>query len=70
MAHGAMVGDGMVFGMIVSEVAVAFVPVVFELSLGFAVLEPEEAHVDGFGSTLLDGTVGDADGGTVVASDV
>ena len=49
-----MVVYRVVLGKIVSEVALSFVPVVFEMLLGFSILEPEEAHVHCFGSALFD----------------
>jgi hypothetical protein len=40
------------------------------LLLSFAILEPETTHVHGFGAALLDGAVGDANSGTVIAGSV
>ena len=40
-----------------------------ELALGNAVLEPVEAHVNGFGLILFDGVVEDTIGRAVVGSD-
>ena len=38
----------------------------FEISLGFAIQEPEIAHLHGTGALAFDGVVDDADGGGVV----
>ncbi len=38
-----------------------------ELALLNAVANPMKAHIDGFGASLLDEIVGDADGASVVA---
>jgi hypothetical protein len=48
-----------VLGKVISEVALTFVPVIFEMFLGLAILEPEEAHVHGFGSALFDRVIRD-----------
>jgi hypothetical protein len=39
-----VMGHREMLGVVVGEVAEPFVPVVFELLLGFAILEPETAH--------------------------
>ena len=45
-------------------------PIIFELFLHVSVLEPEVAHIHGFGSALFDGAIfdTDADDGAAVAS--
>lgn len=54
----------------VGKVALAFVPAAFESLLGFAILQPEALHAHGLGAALLDGAVGNANGGAVVAAAV
>jgi hypothetical protein len=44
-----MVGGWLVFGVVVSPVFRALVPVVTKLVLGGAVMEPPEAHIHHFG---------------------
>jgi hypothetical protein len=65
-----VVGRGEVLGVVIGMVTVAFVPAVFELLLGFAILEPAVSHVHSFGATLLDGAVGDANCSAVVTTTV
>ncbi len=48
----------MVFGEVVTMVAFPLEPVDFELFLGYSVLDPEESHVHGFGSSNLGPFVG------------
>jgi hypothetical protein len=55
-----MMGRRMVFGEVVGLVQDAFAPIDVELLLAHAVADPVEAHVDGFGSLLLDSVIGDA----------
>ena len=59
----------MVFGEIIGAVKSAFFPVYKKLSLANAIVNPIEMHVDGFGSFLLDGVIGNAVGGTVIGLD-
>jgi hypothetical protein len=49
----------MVFHEVVSEVGGATLPVDDELALAYAVADPVEAHVNGFGALLVDGVIGD-----------
>ena len=56
----------MVLGVVVPKIDVAWSVVDKELLLGLSILDPVEAHVDGFGSFLFDGFVGESDGGGVV----
>ena len=59
----------MVFSEIVSQISFPWGPIDLKLALGNAVLEPVEAHVNGFGSILFDGVVEDTIGRAVVSSD-
>ena len=68
-AFEAVVGSGMVLGVVVPQIDVTWSVVDKELLLGFTILDPVEAHVDGFGSFLFDGFVGKPDGGGVVNLD-
>ena len=54
-------------GTVVRQVLVAWCPVVAEVLLGVAALEPPEAHVHGFENIIHHGLVGDACGSGVVA---
>ena len=54
-------------GTIVSQVLVAWCPVVAEVLLGVAASEPPEAHVHGLEHLVHHGLVGDACGSGVVA---
>ena len=65
----AVVGSGVVFGVIITKVEGTGSVVDEELLLAFAVLDPVEAHVDGFGSFLFDGFVGEPHRGSVVDLD-
>ena len=56
----------MVLGVVVPKIDVTWSVVDEELLLGFAILDPVEAHVDGFGSFLFYCFVGESDGGGVV----
>ena len=49
-----MVLCGMVLSEIVGAINFCFSPVHMKLVLAYAVTNPVEAHVDGFGSFLLD----------------
>ena len=55
----AVVGSGVVFGVVVTKVDDPGRVVDEKLLLALAVLDPVEAHVDGFGSFLFDGFVGE-----------
>ena len=59
----------MVFGEAIGMIGVTGGPVDVEVALADAVVDPAEAHVDGFGSFLFDGVVGDAVGSAVVCGD-
>ena len=56
----------MVFGEIVSQVNATATPINEKLTLTNAIANPVKTHVDGFGSPLFDGVVGDATGGAIV----
>jgi hypothetical protein len=56
-----------VFGEVVSDVEIGTNVRHKKLALSNAVVNPMKAHIDGFGASLLDGIVGDADGASVVA---
>jgi hypothetical protein len=60
---GFMVGVQVVFGVVVSPVFRAGVPVVMELVLGGAVMEPPEAHIHHFGPAGHNRFVGTSRGG-------
>ena len=62
-----MVQGGAILGTVVSQVLVAWCPVVAEVFLGVAALEPPEAHVHGLEHHFHHGLVGDACGGGFVA---
>ena len=57
-----MVQGGMMLGTVVSQVFVAWCPVVAEVILGVAESEPPEAHVHGLEHLVHHGLVGDACG--------
>ena len=57
----------MVFCEIISTIEAAFLPVDVKLSLSDAIADPIEAHVDGLGSFLFDGVIGDAAGSAIVS---
>ena len=61
-----MVQGGMMLGTVVGQVLVSWCPVVAEVFLGVASLDPPEAHVHGLDNFVHHGLVGDASGGGVV----
>ena len=63
---GQMVQGVVMLGTLVSQVLVAWFPVVAEVFLGVAASEPPEAHVHGFEHLVHHGLVGDACGSGVV----
>jgi len=65
--HSLMVVYGMMFGKIVSLVGVAWLLKDMKLTLPFVVMEPIEAHANGFGLFLLDSVIEDSTGGVVVS---
>ena len=56
-------------GEVVTEVSAAWFPINEKLALSGAVLDPIEAHIDGFGYFFLDCAVGEAFCGRVVDAD-
>jgi hypothetical protein len=66
-AYVLVVGHGMVLGEIVGKIAAPAAPVHDELAFFDAIFYPVKTHVDGFGATLLDSVVNDADGRAVVS---
>ena len=61
-----VVRRGVVFGEVITFVGASRGPVEMVLALADAILEPVEAHVDGFGTALLDCVREDAMGHSVV----
>ena len=68
-AHKAVMGRRVVLGGLVTEISVAGFPRNEKLALLGAVLDPIEAHVDGFGYFLFDCAFGEAFSGRVVDTD-
>ena len=68
-AHKAVMVRRVVLGEVVSKVSAAGFPIYEKLALPDAVLDPIEAHVDGFGSFLFDCVVREAFCGGVVDAD-
>ena len=64
-SHNTVMGRGVVLGEIVIEVS----SIIEKLALPGAVLDPIEAHIDGFGSFLLYGAVFETFRGRVVDAD-
>ena len=62
----AVVGWRVVFGVVVGEIVCSLSPVDEELALADSVADPVEAHIHGFGSSLLHCFVADAGGTGVV----
>jgi hypothetical protein len=60
---GFMVGVRVVFGVVVSPVFRAGIPVVTELVLGGTGMEPPEAHINHFGPAGCNSFVGNTWGG-------
>ena len=55
--HDTVMGRRVVLGEIVTKVSAAGFPMNEKLTLPGAVLDPIEAHIDGFGSFLLYGAI-------------
>ena len=64
---GQMVQGGVMLGTVVSQVLVSWCPVVEEVFLGVAALDPPEAHFHGLEHFIHHGLVGDACDSGVVA---
>ena len=56
----------MMLGKIIGTIGFAFIPENLELALADAITDPIKAHIDGFGSLLLDGVSCNATGSIVV----
>ena len=67
--HKAVIGRRVVLGELVTEVSAARFPINEKLALPSAVLDPIEAHIDGFGYFLLYGAVCETFRGRVVDAD-
>lgn len=65
-SHSAMVGRGVVLGVVVSKVCGSRFPLDMILALLDSVLEPVEPHVNSFGAMLFDCVVEDAIGTGIV----
>ena len=59
----------MVLGEVIGIVFEASAPVDEEITLGDAVFDPVEAHVDGFGAALFDGIIGNTGGAGIICLD-
>jgi hypothetical protein len=59
----------MMFGEVVGQVVGSSAPVDDKLALGDPVADPIKSHVNGFGSALFDGAIGDAGRTGVVGLD-
>ena len=68
-SHDTVMGRRVVLGEIVTEVSAARFPINEKLTLPGAVLDPIEAHIDGFGSFLLYGAICETFRGRVVDAD-
>ena len=68
-SHNTVMGSRVVLGEIVTEFSAAGFPINEKLALPGAVLDPIEAHIDGFGYFLLYGAVCETFRGRVVDAD-
>jgi len=59
-------GSGMMLCEVIGTVEFAFAPEDLKLALAYTITDPIEAHVDGLGSLLFDGIVGDTASRAVV----
>ena len=64
-----VVGRAVVLREVIAHVDLARAPINVELTLLDAVADPVEAHIHGFGSTLLDVVVADSGGARIVNLD-
>ena len=69
LPHGLVVVWWVVFCVIVPHVVSSWHPIDEELSLLDSILDPIEAHINGFGSFLFDGLVGKASSHCVINLD-
>lgn len=67
--HSSVMSQRMVLGEVVGKVGCSRFPVDGVLASLDTITKPVESHVDGFGTTLLDGVVEDASGIGVVYGD-
>ena len=65
-AHFAVVGGCVMFGEVIRKVLVCGGPVHMVLLLVDAISDPIEMHVNGTGSALGDGVIGEANGSGVI----
>ena len=68
-SHDTVMGRRVVIGEIVTQVSAAVFPIDEKLNLPGAVLDPIEAHIDGFGYFFLNGAVCETFRGRVVNAD-
>lgn len=68
-AYLLMVGSGVMFGMIITEIIGTWSPVDKEVALANTILNPVKTHVHGFGLALADSAVGDSGGSRVIGLD-
>jgi hypothetical protein len=61
-----MMRSRVMFCYVVRTIFCSFSPMNVELALAFAIFEPVESHVNGLGTSLFDGVVGNASGTAVV----
>ncbi len=64
-----MMGRGMMLGEVIGVVVETAAPVDDEFAVGNAIFDPVETHVDGFGSALFDGVVGDSGSTSIIRLD-
>ena len=69
-SHNTVMGRRVVLGEIVTKVSAAGFPINEKLTLPGVVLDPIEAHIDGFGSFLIYGAVCKTFRGRVVDADL
>ena len=65
-ADVSMMGRSVLLGEVVGMVVTASFPMYKKLTLAHTVADPIKAHVDGFGTGLLDGAIDDTSSGHVV----
>ena len=65
-AHFAVVGGCVVFGEVIHKVVMCSGPVHMALLLVDAITDPIEMHVDGTGSVLGEGVIGEANGSGII----
>ena len=65
--HELVMGGRMMFGVVITHIVGARLPIDKELSLEYPIADPVESHVRCAGSALFDGVVGNARGCRVVS---